>query len=147
MLSFTDPAVTVEEAHSYASARGWSDWLSATEHDQSTAILRGQTYLASTYNGRWVMQWANDEAPAAVRYAIIEAARRELRSPGSLSPDYDPAKVVTNKRVKAGPVETQTAFADPKGAQPVVPMIAALLAGLIIAPRSQRVATSFLARA
>lgn len=147
MLSFTDPAVTVEDAHSYASARGWSDWLSATEHDQSTAILRGQTYLASTYNGRWEVQWANDEAPAPVKYAIIEAARRELRSPGSLAPDYDPSRVVTNKRVKAGPVETETSFASASGGRPVFAVIDDMLAGLLITPRSQTVATSFLMRA
>lgn len=145
-LSFSDPAVTVEEADEYASARGWSDWAG---EGKEPALLRAQTYIAATYNGRWAMEWTNDEAPAAVRYAIIEAARRELRSPGSLSPDYDPAGLIRRQSKAVGPLKTDVEFAvplDAASARPVIGIIDNLLAGLLVTTKG-RGGVSFLQRA
>lgn len=131
MLSFTDLAVTVAEADAYASARGWANW---TGSDKEAALRRGQDFIASAYNSRWATEWVNDEAPDAVKYAIIEAARRELVAPGSLNPDYDPSAMVTKERSKVGPIEEEFTYARPQNAfdaRPVVGPIDALLSGLL----------------
>lgn len=145
-LSLTDPAVTVAEADDYASARGWSDWAG---DGKEPALLRAQTFIAATYNGRWATEWASEEAPAAVRYAITEAARRELRSPGSLSPDYDPAGLIKRQSKAVGPLKTDVEFAvpvDAASARPVIGIIDNLLSGLLVAKKG-RGGVSFLARA
>jgi hypothetical protein len=96
MLSLTEPAVSVAEADAYASARAWSNWAGA-DAAKEAAIRRGQDFIAGEYNGLWLEEWENDDAPEAVRFAIIEAARRELATPGILSPDVNlgSAKVLT----------------------------------------------------
>lgn len=83
MLSYTDPAVTPEEATAYHEAAGSTGWP-ATESLQAQAIMRGQRYIAARFNGRWIEEW--DTPPEAVGYAICEAALVEARTPGSLSP-------------------------------------------------------------
>ena len=131
MLSFTDPAVTVDESDAYASARRWTDWGAASSQDKAAAILRAQTFVAATYNGRWSAQWQNDAAPENVKFAIVEAARRELQAPGSLAPDVNPDGVIKRQSKAVGPLKTDIEYADGKGARPSVPMVGYLLAGLI----------------
>jgi len=134
MLSYTDPAVTVLEADAYAALRGWTNWTGLGPI-KNAAIMRGQTYLAGLYNDRWATEWDNDDAPEAVKNAIIEAARRELVSPGSLSPDYVASRVVTRERKKVGPLEKELEYAEATGASSVRPDIAIidqLLAGLLV---------------
>jgi hypothetical protein len=80
MLSYTDPAVTVAEADAYATARAWANWT-GNDTVKTAALRRGQDYIAGAYNGRWATEWDNDAAPEPVRFAIIEAARRELVTP------------------------------------------------------------------
>lgn len=133
MLSFTEPAVTSGEADTYATARGWADWT-GNETVKEAAIMRGQTYLAGLYNDRWATEWENDDAPEPVKYSIIEAARRELASPGSLSPDFVASRVVSRERKKVGPLEKELEYAGATGASSVRPQIAIieqLLAGLL----------------
>lgn len=133
MLSFTDPAVTVAEADAYAYARGYSAW--GGDLAAKTAVLRrGQDYIAATYNSRWLTDWPNDSAPAEVKYAITEAALREITTPGSLSPDYTPGKVLKRESAAGGPVEFENEyFAAAEGAAPlpVFSVIDGLLAGLL----------------
>lgn len=92
MLSFAEPAITIVEADAYAAARAWSNWTGG-DAAKEAALRRGQDYIAGLYNARWATEWANDEAPEPVKYAIVEAARRELVSPGSLLPDVTPGSV------------------------------------------------------
>lgn len=54
---------------------------------------------------------AADEVPVEVERAAYEAAYRELLEPGSLSPDYIPAQLVT--REKVGPIEVS--YSDKAG--------------------------------
>ena len=132
MLSFTDPAISVAEADSYASLMGYAAWV-GDDTVKAAALQRGQMYIAATYNGRWLTAWTNDAAPAEVKYAITEAAIREITAPGSLSPDYTPGKVLKRERVKAGPVESEEEYRDDGGAAPlpVFSVIDGLLAGLL----------------
>lgn len=123
MLSYTDPAITVLEADAYAVLRGWTDWTGA-DALKNAAIRRGQDYIAGIGNGRWATEWDNDHAPEPVQFAIIEAARRELVKPGSLAPDVTRAGQVSRKKVKAGPVETETQFSEVTSASDGLPVIA-----------------------
>lgn len=46
MLSYTIAAVLPAEADAYADARGWSDWVAASEVDKVVSLRRGQDYIA-----------------------------------------------------------------------------------------------------
>lgn len=101
MLSFTDLAVDLTEADSYALARGWSDWA-GDDTAKTAALRRGQDAIARTFNGRWADDgWGDDDTPDLVRFAIIEAARKEMAEPGAMSPERLP------QRIKAGSVEIE----------------------------------------
>lgn len=129
MLSLTDPIVTPAEATAYIDARGYAGWP-AGEPEQSAAILRGQTYIAVTYNGRWIEEW--EDAPEAVQFAVIEAALREARQPGSLGADYVPADKITGESKGAGPLKKAVTYSDrPASRVKVVPVIEGLLRGLV----------------
>lgn len=129
MLSLTDPAVTPAEAATYIDARAYDGWPE-DEPDQQAAILRGQTYIAVTYNGRWLEEW--EDLPERVQIAIIEAALREAREPGSLGADHVPAERVTMRREKLDVIEEQVQYSDRPGSQQVsVPIIEGLLRGLV----------------
>ena len=133
MLSFSDPAVTTGEADAYAALRGWTDWTGA-DTVKTAAIRRAQDYIACIGNGRWATEWATDDAPAEVKNAIIEAARRELVTPGSLAPDFVASRTVTREKKRVGPLEKETEYAGGASAASVRPNIAIidqLLAGLL----------------
>lgn len=126
MLSLTDLAVTVAEADAYVLARAYAGWT-VSEDEKKAALRRGQDYVAGRFNGRWRAEW--NETPEAVKFAIIEAAIREAREQGSLTPDWHAAEQV--KREKVGPLETEYAVpATASAARPVIGIIDALLAGL-----------------
>ncbi|MEI4473569.1 DnaT-like ssDNA-binding protein [Frigidibacter sp. MR17.24] len=132
-LSLIELAVTISEADAYASARGYASWT-GTDEDKTAALFRGQSYIAGRFNGRWKTDFENDAAPDEVKFAIVEAAMRELVSPGSLLPDWSPAAQVKSQRRKVGPLERETEFATPttaSGARPSFGMIDALLSGMI----------------
>ena len=129
MLSLTDPIVTPAEAGAYITARGYGGWPEG-EPDQLSAILRGQTYIGVTYNGRWLTEW--EDAPEAVQFAVIEAALREAREPGSLGADYVPAERITAESKGAGPLQKSVSYSDrPASRQVSVPIIDGLLRGLV----------------
>lgn len=135
MLSYTDPAVTLDEAASYfTSGDGWSG--------DAGAILRGQRFVASTYNHRWLVQFDNDGAPDAVKYAILEAARREAATPGSLSPDYQAPQAIKSERVDVLSVE----YADPVKVAGLPSLLDGMLAGLANGSTA-RTQTAFVERA
>lgn len=130
MLSYTDPAVTVLEADAYLVAAGQA-WT-GTNEAKAAAIIRGQRYVAGIGNGRWATEWDNDAAPEPVRFAIIEAAQRELAAPGSLSPDYVASKVVKREKKQVGPLAKELEYAEATSAaavRPDIEIIDQLLAG------------------
>lgn len=143
MLSYTTIAVTVSEADAYATSRAWTDWI-GDDAAKTSALRRGQDYIAGIYNSQWNVEFDDDTAPDLVKYAIIEAARRELVSPGSLMPDVVGVERVL--REKVGDLEVQYADAgELADARPRIGIIEGLLSGLIQAARNSTV--SFLARA
>lgn len=123
MLSYTTLAVTVAEADAYATARAWSAWT-GDEAVKTAALRRGQDYIASSYNARWNVEFDDMNAPDEVKYAIIEAAYREIVTPGSLAPDYVAAKTVTRERAKVGAIEEEFEYAGAASAASVRPQIA-----------------------
>jgi hypothetical protein len=132
-LSYVLPAVTVEEADAYAALRVWSNWT-GEDPSKEGALRRSQDFIAAVYNSRWAEEWENDEAPEEVKYAIIEGARRELVSPGSLNPDVVLATV--RKRVKVeGAVEVEYAVGSGRlsadDMRPDIRIIEQLLAGFL----------------
>lgn len=133
-LSYVDPAVTEPEADAYLAATGEA-WTGTSEA-KAAAIMRGQRYVAGIGNGRWASEWDNDQAPEPVRFAIIEAARRELASPGSLSPDYVASKVVKREKKQVGPLAKEMEYAEATSAasvRPDIEIIDQLLAGMLMA--------------
>lgn len=146
-LSYTEAAVTEAEADAYAQLRGWSDWAAASATDKPAALRRGQDYIAGTYNSRWAVEFEDDDAPDEVKFAVIEAARRELNSPGSLAPDFQPLESVKRIKKKVGDLEKETEYRDAAAnAMPVFAVIDGLLAGLI-APKAGNTTFGFVARA
>lgn len=130
MLSFTDPAVTAADADTYCTARGYSDWT-GDDTAKEAAILRGQLFIAATYNPQWSEEWESDDAPEGVLFAIIEAARRELSETGSLAPDFDPTQAIKSVSKGVGPLSKSTTYATPDSAAKAATtfrMIDALLA-------------------
>ncbi len=126
-LSYVDLAVTEAEADAYAQPRGWSDWVAASVNDKTAALRRGQDAIASLYNSRWAVEFENDAAPDEVKFAIVEAARRELDDPGSMQPDLDRGGKITS--MKAGSVAMTYADGAPGGTS--FSAIDGLLAGLL----------------
>ncbi|WP_108482266.1 DnaT-like ssDNA-binding protein [Oceaniglobus ichthyenteri] len=135
MLSYIDPALTLAEADAYAVSRGYAAWV-GDDTVKEAALRRGQDYIASKYNGRWLSGFTDATAPDAVKFAITEAAIRDLGAPGSLAPDYTPGKVVKRERVKAGPVESEEEYRDDGSVSPlpVFSVIDGLLRDLIYSP-------------
>lgn len=146
---------TLEAADAYHEARGRSAWIAASDPDRLAALLRGSDYVDQRYvfrgtktGGReqeraWPRTGVTtrdgdipaDEVPVEVEHAAYEAALRELASPGSLSPDFVPARQVV--RQKVGPLERTFADADGSGGNPTRPVVSAideLLAALILRP-------------
>lgn len=138
-LSFETLAVTVAEADAYATARVASDWTGDTTA-KTAALRRGQDYIAGKYNGRWSYTytadgvtysqvWSNSSAPTAVKYAIIEAAIREIKVPFCLTPDVVPGAQKVLTEVKG--IKWTQAGSNPS-LLPVVTAINYLLADVTI---------------
>lgn len=131
MLTYTTLAVTLAEAAAYAEARVWSDWI-GTDAAKTGALRRSQDYIASTYNSLWRDEWEEADAPDEVKYAIIEGARRELVSAGSLSPDVTPGKIKTRVRVEgAVDVTYATGSGSASSQRPDISIIGNLLQPLL----------------
>lgn len=138
MLSFTELAVTEDEAADYTGTAGTLVTLRVTD------LMRGQRYIAGRFNGRWLGAWEDDVVPVNVKLAIIEAAIIEQRAPGSLSPISTPA---TDKVLVGAGKLTWERVKGSSGADGYMPrsaIIDGLLAGLI---RSATGGVSFLMRA
>lgn len=140
MLAIDTLAVTVAEADTYCAARGLTTWT-GEDAAKAVALRRGQDYIIGRYNDRWTYMepstdnfvmiyrhWNNEDPPAAVKYAVIEAALRELTVPFSLSPDFvlGDKKVLTEvKGIKWTPMGSGNAASY----RPTIPAINLLLAG------------------
>jgi len=135
MLSYTVPAVTQAEADAYFA-------LSGEATTDAGSLMRGQRFVAATYNSRWLTDFDNDAAPDAVKHAIFEAALRESVTPGVLAPDHQPAQAVKRERIDVLEVE----YADPVKAAGLSDLLDGMLAG-IARPAKSRTQTAFVVRA
>lgn len=127
-LSLTTMAVSQAEVDAYATARGITAWAGS---GKAEAMRRGQDYIAGRYNTKWISDFDNAAAPTEVKYAIAEAAIRELAAPGSLAPDLTlgTAKVLTEvKGIKWTPVKSDAKLDD---LRPTLTVIDGLLYGLV----------------
>lgn len=164
---------TTIEADAYFEDRGVTSWLERSEDEKSGALIRASAYIDGRYRARFPgrkaggrtqeREWprtgatdasgdaiADNEVPAEIVRSTFEAAFRDIAAPGSLLPDFHAGQVVASKRVKAGPVETETKFGtagSSAAARPVFGVIEDLLAGLLVSEPSRTVTTSFLTRA
>jgi hypothetical protein len=134
MLSYDDLALDMTFADAYATARGKSAWLDAAASPDDVrlaALRRGQDAIAGEYNSRWIEEWDNDDAPDRVKMAIVEAAIRELASPGSMQPDR--ARGGRIKSVGAGSARVE--YAENAPAETTFLAIDGLLRGLVTGAR------------
>lgn len=125
MLSYTELAVTTDEANDYLGLAGVEVQLHESD------LMVGQRFIASRFNGRWVQQWTDENPmPEAVKWAIIEAAVVAKATPGILSPVQNPNDKVL---VAAGKLQWER-IKGAGGADGYIPRIAAvdgLLSGLV----------------
>ena len=135
MLSHTDLVVTATEAADYLGAAGVAVRL------QEVDLMRGQRYLAARFNGRWNVCFDADTVPDAVKYAVIEAAVIEQRTPGSLSPVQNPGDKVL---VAAKGLQWER-VGGASGADAYIPRIAAVEG--LLGPLTRSGNASFLMRA
>lgn len=142
MLSYTEPLATTGEADAYFAASGDAAWAAASVDAKAAALMRAQRYLASIYNSRWSTEWAGETAPDQVRYAIYEAASRELANPGSLSPVVaaGPEKVLT----AVGSLQWTVVNDGSNRKVPLIPAVDGLLYGLVTPSRGTTYTASFL---
>jgi len=139
------------EADTYFTARGISTWT-GTEGAKEQALIKGADYLERRYAGRWVgvkttqaqsMAWPrgwvndldgypidSDEIPVNLKRANFEAALLILTGT-DLEPVLERGGAVTRKRVKAGPVESETEYSGGAPVRSVITKIDGLLTGLV----------------
>lgn len=130
-LSFETMAVTEGEADAYALARGLSDWTLAAS-GKAEALRRGQDFVAGAYNHRWISDFDNASAPSVVKYAIFEAAAREVKVPFCLTPDITlgRSKIMTEiEGVKWDLLKSDPSIEDLK---PTITSIEMLLANMVL---------------
>lgn len=153
--------LSAAEFKEYADARGMS-YEGKSDDEIEQALIRGTSWLDSTFRSRWpgvrlngraqALAWprsgatdadgeeiAEDEIPAEVLDATAEAAYRELNEPGSLSPDLERGGAI--RRLKAGSVEVE--YATTASALTTFSAIDGILAGLL----SGEVSSGYTARA
>lgn len=145
-----EPYGTPEECDEYMTDRGYLDWFdiaTSPEDLQLAARVRGSDYIDRTYAARFpgtktdgreqLRQWPrsdavdcegneipDDEVPLEVRQASYEAALREARNPGSLTPDFVAADKVI--REKVGDLEVQYSDRGPVDASSVTPVVSVI---------------------
>lgn len=141
---------TEAEAGDYCDARA----LSPEPTDE--ALLRASEYIDARFRARFpgrklggraqVREWPRSGAfdadgdpiigvPDEIKAATIEAAIREEREPGSLSPDVVPGKIVRSASVD-GAVSVTYADATASGMVPMLSAVEGLLSAILISARA-----------
>lgn len=114
-------------ADAYAADRGNTTWTDSAD-DKEAALIRATAAIDAQYRGRFAgwrtnnrdqaLEWPradaydaddnlidSDEIPTEIIQATIEAAFRELASPGAMMPDLDRGGDI--KRLQAGSVSVE----------------------------------------
>lgn len=146
MLSLTTLAATLAESNTYATARGKTAWLDGFADAKTQALRRGQDYIAGEYNARWITDVDNALQPDAVKYAIFEAAARELATPGILAPDITLGEKKILTGVKGITWEAMYKGGGAASFRPIITAVEMLLTGLVTGLSGEG-ATAFLDRA
>lgn len=142
---------TAANADAYFDARGITAWT-GTDTAKEQALIKGADYLERRYAGRWLgvkttqaqalawpRGWLNDldgypvdadTIPENIKRANFEAALLILGGT-DLEPVLTRGNAVTKKRVKAGPVETETEYLAGASARDIVTKIDGLLTGFV----------------
>ena len=152
---------TLIAADAYHLARGNTTWT-GTDELKNAALLRGTEYIDQAYRSDFpgnktgqrdqLREWPRvdavdingnyiptDEVPDEVPDATYEAALRELVSPNSLQPDYNPAG--QRKSVKVDVIAIE--YSAPHGVQsgmPVITVIRGILAPILTGSSSSGIA-------
>jgi hypothetical protein len=144
---------TKAEADTYHSDRGNAAWGTAAEGDKDSALIRATEWIDRAFRMAFPgektglraqeREWPrinayddedelipDDEIPAEILPATYEAALREVITPGSLSPDYDPSSQVKREKVDVVEVEYAAGF-GPESVHPVFPIIRGILAPIL----------------
>lgn len=157
-----DSYVSVEDCVAYATKKGLAFPASPVEPAEQ-ALRRATAWLDSAYRIRFpgaatdvwqALEWPRagviyrgqpfdeDVIPQQVKDACCEAAVREMKKPGSLSPDRQRGGAI--KGVKAGSVDIT--FADNAPVETTFTAIDGLLSGFLL-PAKGKTVTAFAARA
>lgn len=123
---------TLSDANTYHADRGNTAWAAKSDPEKNTALLNGSEYVDSFANqfpgtptaGRsqeraWPRTGViflnedvpDDEIPREIIYAAYEAAYLVV-SGVDLRPNLERGGAIISERVKAGPVEAETVYAD-----------------------------------
>ncbi|HEX2554235.1 MAG TPA: DnaT-like ssDNA-binding protein [Microvirga sp.] len=149
-MDLAESYASVEEMDAYDVARN-APAEAVDLAAQERALRRATAWIEATYHGRWKgrratalqgLAWprvgavdpegfsiASTSVPRAVKHATIEVAIAILEG-ASLDTRPDQTAAVSRKRVKAGPVETETEYALP-ARSPRFSRVDGLLVGLI----------------
>jgi len=152
-LANAESYVSVSDAAAYAAARGLAFPVSPIAPAEQ-ALRRATAWIDGKYRSRFpgsrthsrgqALEWprmyatdadgneiASDEIPVEIVNATIEAAVREMASPGSLSPDVTPGKVKKSARVGDIEVEYAVGTGNAYDQRPVVSVIDGILSSLL----------------
>jgi hypothetical protein len=144
--------VSLTYLNEYHSIRGNTKWDDFLEEEKEAAAIRAMMYIETfRYRGtklnvlhsckfprvgvvmRDGLEWPSTEVPEAVRQAQAEGALRELTSPGTLLPDWEPGKG-PKRREKLGDMEDEWFKQDPNEGKYPFQSILRLLGDFIVDP-------------
>lgn len=146
---------TANGADLYHQQRGNYAWIDVTKDitDRDAARLRASEYIDSAYRASFpgyktglraqLREWPRTGAydiggqtidantvPLEIEEAVYEAALRELATPGSLNPDYDPSQQARREKVDMLEIE-YTAPHGPNSVRPIISIINAIIAPVL----------------
>lgn len=152
-LAAANAYASIADADGYFATRNESDWLVAASNVKDAALIRATVWLDSTYRHRFPgsrvngrsqgLEWprkdakdasgeviADDAVPVEIERATMEAALREVQSPGSLQPDVTPGQQKTLVAVE-GIQWKSNATGGANAQKPVLHVVDGILASLI----------------
>ena len=162
-----DAFISVAYFKAYADARGHS-YADYTDAQIEQAIIRSTDFLSDSFtwegfkrNERgnldgeqslaWPRSWVedrngysvpNDEIPDEIERATAEIVRRELETPGSMTPDYTPSERVKSERVGPLTVEYDLSRTDAESVRPVLLVVRDLIGQFLKRGAGSRIAGS-----
>ena len=143
---------TAAEAKTYAVDRNNTTWTGLSPHVQEANLIKATDYLERRFTGRWAGAKATDAqalafprvnlldvdgyaisstvVPEVIKRAQFEAAFA-IASGIDLEPTFTRGGQVRRKKVKAGPVETETEYSGAGSHEAVVTAIDRMLKGYL----------------